>query len=132
MGATAISAYRQGYVQNIKDRKDWASSIAAGQLPVERGLAFSPQDRLRALAINTLMCTLRADTADICRQAGARPDSLQPALGQAQRLARDGLCSVSGTVIEVPEEARVMLRTVAQCFDKRSAMQGPPRYARAV
>jgi len=59
-------------------------------------------------------------------------DRLDGALDAARELERVGLCHVSGTVVTVPEEARIMLRTVAQCFDARSPAAAPQRHAKAV
>lgn len=132
MGATAISQFRQGFSQNLKDRKAWGEAIAAGRLPAERGIALSADDQLRARAIETLMCRLEVDVAEICGAMGVADDALDEALDAARELQRAGLCQVSGTVVTVPEEARVMLRTVAQCFDARSPAAAAQRHAKAV
>lgn len=132
MGATAISQFREGYVQNHKHRKAWGEAVKAGRLPSERGIALTPDDRLRARAIEQLMCALRVDVAETCAGMGAPAGSLDEALDHAQGLAPAGLCSVSGSVVSVPESARVMLRTVAQCFDARSPAAAEQRHAKAV
>ena len=132
MGATAISQFREGFSQNLKDRKAWGEAIAAGHLPAERGLALTPDDRLRARALETLMCRLEVDAAEICAEMGVPDDRLDDALDAARELERVGLCHVSGTVVTVPEEARILLRTVAQCFDARSPAAAPQRHAKAV
>jgi oxygen-independent coproporphyrinogen-3 oxidase len=132
MGATAISQSREGFSQNLKDRKAWGEAVRAGHLPVERGIALTPDDRLRARALETLMCTLEVDAAEICAEMGVPDDRLDGALDAARELERVGLCHVSGTVVTVPEEARIMLRTVAQCFDARSPVAAPQRHAKAV
>lgn len=132
MGATAISQYREGFSQNLKDRKAWGEAIRAGHLPVERGIALTPDDRLRARAIEKLMCGLEVDTAEVCAEMGVPDDRLDGALDAAQELERVGLCHVSGTKVTVPEEARIMLRTVAQCFDARSPVAAAQRHAKAV
>lgn len=132
IGATSISSFRQGFIQNYKDRKTWGQKVKEGVLPVERGIALTEDDCLRAHAIATLMCTMRVDVAEICREMQVEPGCLDEALLRARRLSEDGLCSVSGSVIEVPEEARVMLRTLAQCFDARSKEAAGQRHAIAV
>lgn len=132
MGATAISQFREGFSQNHKDRKAWGEAIRAGRLPVERGIALTPDDRLRARAIETLMCALEVDVDAVCAAMNAADGSLDGALDAARELERAGLCHVSGTVVTVPEEARIMLRTVAQCFDARSPAGAQQRHAKAV
>ena len=132
MGATAISQFREGFSQNLKDRKAWGEAIRAGRLPAERGIAITADDALRARAIEMLMCGLQVDVAAVCEAMGAAEDSLDDALEGARALEAAGLCYVSGPVITVPEEARIMLRTVAQCFDARSPASAPQRHAKAV
>jgi oxygen-independent coproporphyrinogen III oxidase len=132
MGATAISQFREGFSQNQKDRKAWSEAIRAGRLPVERGIALTADDQLRARAIETLMCALEVDAAEVCAEMGVPDDRLDGALDAARELERVGLCHVSGSVVTVPEEARILLRTVAQCFDARSPVAAPQRHAKAV
>lgn len=132
MGATSISQFREGFVQNLKDRKAWSEAIAAGRLPVERGIALTPDDRLRARAIERVMCDLSVDAAEVCREMDAPESSLGDALDRARALQSAGLCTVSGTRIDVPDTARLFLRTVAQCFDARTPAAPQQRHARAV
>ncbi|ABI78443.1 oxygen-independent coproporphyrinogen III oxidase [Hyphomonas neptunium ATCC 15444] len=132
LGATAISQFREGFSQNCKDRKAWAGAIQAGRLPSERGIALTAEDRLRAHAIETLMCQLEVDVTAVCAAMGVADDSLDDALESARALEAVGLCYVSGSVITVPEEARIMLRTVGQCFDARSPALAQQRHAKAV
>ncbi|HPE49278.1 MAG TPA: oxygen-independent coproporphyrinogen III oxidase [Hyphomonas sp.] len=119
IGATSISQFREGYVQNFKDRRVWQESIENGNLPAERGVVVNDDDRLRARAIEKLMCQLWVDVDAVCREMGASPDALADALETARFLQSAGLCQITGHVITVPAEARLFLRTVAQCFDGR-------------
>lgn len=132
LGATSISQFREGFSQNLKDRRAWADAVRAGRLPAERGIAISEDDRLRARAIEELMCTLRLDVDAVCAAMGAAPGSLDGALEAARDLEPAGLCAVDGSVITVPEQARIMLRTVALCFDARSPALAQQRHAKAV
>ncbi len=132
MGATSISQFREGFVQNLKDRKAWSEAVAAGRLPVERGIAFTPDDRLRARAIERLMCDLAVDATEVCREMDAPESSLDDALDRARALQSAGLCTVSETRIDVPDAARLFLRTVAQCFDARTPAAPQQRHAKAV
>lgn len=132
IGATSISQFREGYVQNFKDRRAWNEAVDAGHLPVERGVRLTADDRLRACAIERLMCWLSVDVAEVCREMGAVPGSLDDALRRAATFAAAGLCEVRGTRIRVPEAARLFLRTVAQCFDARTPAAPAQRHAKAV
>ena len=119
IGSTAISQFRQGYVQNFKARTAWAAAIEAGRLPSERGIELTDDDRLRARAIEKLMCQLWVDVDSTCREMGAAPGALDDAMETARFLQAAGLCRIDGNVVSVPKEARLLLRTVAQSFDGR-------------
>ena len=131
LGTSSISQFAEGYVQNLKDRNAWRDAILAGHLPSERGIALTADDRLRARAIERLMCDLRVDVNAVCAEMGAAEGSLDDALETARFLVPAGLCTVEDGVVTVPLAARVMLRTVAQCFDGRFK-PAPRRHARAV
>jgi oxygen-independent coproporphyrinogen III oxidase len=132
IGATSISQFREGFAQNLKDRKAWSEAVAAGRLPLERGITLTPDDRLRARAIERLMCDLAVDAAEVCREMDAPESGLDDALDRARALQTAGLCTVSGTRIDVPDAARLFLRTVAQCFDARTPAAPQQRHAKAV
>jgi oxygen-independent coproporphyrinogen III oxidase len=131
LGTSSISQFAEGYVQNLKDRNAWREAVEAGRLPSERGIALTDDDRLRARAIERLMCDLRVDVAEVCAEMGAAPDALDDALETARFLVPAGLCTVNDGVVTVPLAARVMLRTVAQSFDGRFK-PAPRRHAKAV
>jgi oxygen-independent coproporphyrinogen-3 oxidase len=132
IGATSISQFGEGFVQNLKDRKAWGEAVGAGRLPVERGVVLTEDDRLRGGAIERLMCWLSVDVDDICHEFGAAPGSLEDALVRARALDSAGLCKVRGARIAVPDTARLFLRTVAQCFDSRTPAAPQQRHAKAV
>jgi oxygen-independent coproporphyrinogen-3 oxidase len=131
IGSTSISQFRQGYVQNFKERNAWRAAVEGGRLPSERGIELTDDDRLRGRAIENLMCQLWVDTAEVCREMGAAPDSLDDALETARFLQSAGLCKITGNVVSVPKEARLLLRTVAQSFDGRFK-PAEARHAKAV
>ena len=132
MGPSAISAFRDGFAQNAKATPAWKSAVEAGLLPTERGCHAGADDRLRARAIEALMCNLSVDLAAVCAEFGVEASSLDSALPGLNALAEAGLCQVSGRTVEVAEAARMLLRNVAQCFDAYSGADAPGRHAKAV
>jgi len=131
IGSTSISQFTQGYVQNFKERTAWRAAVEGGRLPSERGIMLTDDDRLRARAIEKLMCQLWVDVDAVCREMGAAPGSLADALETARFLQAAGLCRIDGSIVSVPKDARLLLRTVAQCFDGRYK-PAEARHAKAV
>jgi len=132
-GASAIGCLPHGYVQNASDVPGYKAAIAAGKLAAKRGIALTEDDRLRRDVIETIMCDLRADLADIAARHRADPSVL---LGPAEKLAMfeaDGLVRREGARLEVTEAGRPFVRNVAAVFDAYLGRGGDaPRHARAV
>jgi oxygen-independent coproporphyrinogen-3 oxidase len=131
-GASAIGAMPQGYLQNESDLGRYAMSIAEGRLAAVRGIALTPEDRLRAAAIERLMTALRLDVGALSRAHGFAESHLDEAFPAIDALAADGLCERADRVVTIPSEARLLMRTVAACFDAYLAPTAQPRHALAV
>lgn len=131
IGPTSVSMFEEGFAQSCKQQPAWRESVEAGLLPIERGIELTQDDRMRAWAIENLMCDLFVDTALVCKSFDQPADALDDALRRAEALVADGLCRVEGRRIFIPEEARVMMRAVAACFDARRA-DTPTQHAIAV
>ena len=102
-GASAIGRLPQGSVQNATAIPDYERRIAAGDLATARGCLLSEEDQRRGAIIEALMCNFRVDVGGTD--------------GRLSRLEDDGLIRRSGDIIEVVEEARPLVRTVAAAFD---------------
>ena len=61
LGASSISRFRDGYVQNISDVASYVRTISAGRLAPSRGCRLDATERQRARTIESLMCQFRAD-----------------------------------------------------------------------
>lgn len=133
LGLSAISAFKEGYAQNAKDVRDWREAVdGKAELAIVRGLELDADDRLRARAIEALMCTMQVDAAQVCLSMGQPEDMLDEAVEAARTLEVLGLCTVEGRLVRVPAEARSLMRTVAQCFDRHTPLETAARHAKAV
>ncbi|MEQ8966044.1 MAG: oxygen-independent coproporphyrinogen III oxidase [Azospirillaceae bacterium] len=130
LGPSAIGALPQGYVQNVLPIHQWLEYLDSGSPATARGLAIGPEDRLRRAVIERLMCDLRVDLDAVAASHGAEP-TFDGALAALEPLEADGLVRRRGGLIEVPEDARPLVRAVAACFDERLASSAA-RHARAV
>ena len=130
-GASALGTLPQGYVQNAVPLGTYRDAISRGGLAVYRGLAVSPDDRLRREIIERLMCDLEVDLAAACAAHGNDPPRFDPELEALARMAEDGIVTINGHRIRVSEECRPLLRVVAAVFDRHLA-NGDGRYSRPV
>ncbi len=112
LGASAIGSLPGGFGQNLVDERRWAEAIGEGRLPIARGVAVTPDDRLRAGLIERLMCDFALDL----RQA---PPEAQAILADARMdgLEQEGLTRRDGLLLSVTPAGRRFVRQVAACFD---------------
>jgi oxygen-independent coproporphyrinogen-3 oxidase len=130
-GASAIGRLPQGYVQNEVVTGRYAERVREGGLATVRGYRLSDDDRLRADLIERLMCDLSVDVEAVCARHGVDPEELAPSLARLAPLVQDGMVHHEGTVIRMPERARLLVRKVASAFDAHID-QPARRYSRAV
>ena len=112
LGASAISALPQGYVQAHSDVRAWGQSVEDGRLPARRGVALTPQDRMRRAVIEQLMTYFEADPAAIAAAHGLpAPQANLSALEQA------GIVMREGARIRIAPGYRPLARLAAAAFD---------------
>lgn len=118
-GASAIGSLPQGYVQNEPTTGRYLATIAEGRLPIVRGLAVTPEDRLRRSVIEALMCHMRLDD-DLIAQADA-PESVKAGIRATMREFGEeigrGWVTRRGQSLIVTEAGRPFLRLIASRFD---------------
>ncbi|WP_223176444.1 oxygen-independent coproporphyrinogen III oxidase [Sphingomonas lutea] len=129
-GASAIGRMPQGFVQNEVRIPEYQRLVSGGRLPIARGHRFTGDDRVRAEVIERLMCDHRADVGAICDRFGADSSGLLGSAGGLDRLEGEGLARRSGSVIEVTDAARPLVRVVAATFDRY--LDAGTTYSRAI
>lgn len=131
LGASSIGSMPQGYIQNHTPVRTWRAAIESGEPGIAKGVVLDDDDRLRRAIIERLMCDLRVDVDTVCEAYGQKPDSLMPAFDALRPAEVDGVCAIDGWTITIPEDARILMRTVAAAFDKY-LNPGAQRHSRAV
>jgi oxygen-independent coproporphyrinogen-3 oxidase len=117
-GISSISSTAGSYRQNFKGLEEWRSALAAGRLPIERGLILSDEDRRRRALVMGIMCERRLNYAqlsaglgvDVARRYRAEIDGLAD-------LEADGLLLRTAEGIEVLARGAPLLRVIAMRFD---------------
>lgn len=130
-GASAIGKFPAGFVQTVPGIKQYSERIKAGRFATARGVETTAEDRLRWDIIERLMCDLRADLSEICARHKVCDDYFDPELQMLQALETDRLVRVRGTRVEIPEQARPLMRVVCTVFDRYLAAQAR-RHSQAV
>jgi len=118
LGVSAISHIGESFSQNFRELKKWEGALAAGRLPVWRGLALSADDRVRGAVIAQLMCQGIIDIGAIEKNYDLDFAAyFGTALARLAPHVADGLvCSDDRKLIVTPA-GRMLLRSIAMCFD---------------
>jgi oxygen-independent coproporphyrinogen-3 oxidase len=131
LGASAIGALPQGYVQNVAQELGWRAAVAKGELPIARGVGLTPDDRFRAEIIERLMCDLAVDLAAVCARHGRALADLDEALARLAPFEADGLVRRDGARLQVGETGRLLVRSICAAFD-RYFVADATRHSRAL
>jgi oxygen-independent coproporphyrinogen-3 oxidase len=126
LGASSISRFRDGYVQNVSDVPSYVRALTGGDLAPSRGCRLDAAERQRARTIESLMCRFQADL-DV-----TAPDMvfveeyllLQP-------LVCDGLVRIEGRVVTATDAGRAVIRVIAAVFDPHTRRDAA-RFSKAV
>jgi oxygen-independent coproporphyrinogen-3 oxidase len=131
IGASSISSFREGYVQNLHELKPWRAAVREGRLPTARGLVLSDRDRLERELIERIMCDGAVDLAAVGARHGVPSDACVVDRERLAELERLGVVERRGSVLRVPPACRPLLRVAATVFDRYLAAS-PARHAVAV
>jgi oxygen-independent coproporphyrinogen-3 oxidase len=125
-GASSISRFRDGYVQNITDVPSYVRTVSSGRLAASRGCRLDEAGRQRARTIESLMCQFQADL-DV-----TAPDmEFIEELALLQPLVEDRLVRVRDRVVTATEQGRSVVRVIAAVFDSFTRLDAT-RFSKAV
>jgi len=136
-GVSSISDFNGGFGQNVKKLSTYKTMLQRNELPVERGLILSEEDRIRQYMIEELMCN-----GYLNFERGDEPSEFAPEAIRArvleqkeelQPLEEDGLIVLDDLGLKVTEKGRIFLRNIAVHFDAYLKKGGKkPVFSRAV
>jgi oxygen-independent coproporphyrinogen III oxidase len=126
LGASSISTFSQGIVQNISDVPKYVRAIEAGGLASVRGHRLNAEDQWRGRVIERLMCDFSVDLAAVAPGADFSRE-----LPMLEPLARDGLVEIKDSRLVVTETGRPVVRVIAAAFDEYRRSQAA-QFSKAV
>jgi len=109
LGASAISAFPDAYLQDDKNSGRYRMLLSAGQFPVTRGVARTAEDRLRSRIVEDLLCRGMADAAALADYPGLLP--------RLTRFEQVGLLEVRGRALRLTPQALPYARVIGAVFD---------------
>jgi oxygen-independent coproporphyrinogen III oxidase len=120
-GATSISMLEDAYAQNHKELKDYYQAMAAGVLPISKGIKLTPDDMIRRDAIMSIMSHFQLHKQDIENKYHISFDEyFCKELEALKPLELDGLVSLSTNYIQITDIGRLLVRNIAVIFDNHT------------
>lgn len=117
-GNSAISHIGASFSQNQRGVAAYLDAIATGQSPLQRGLALSDDDVLRAEVIQQVMCQGEIDIPAIEQRFGiVFADYFAADIARLAPLVADGLVEAEARHIRATPRGRLLLRHAAMAFD---------------
>jgi oxygen-independent coproporphyrinogen-3 oxidase len=133
MGNTSISMVGNTYGQNVKSLEEYYPLVAAGKLPIYRGITLSEDDVLRRDVITRLICHFELDKNAVAAaydiEFGAY---FSQELADLEQMERDGLVEVTPQHIIVLPPGRLLIRNVCMVFDRYLREAGQHRYSKVI
>ena len=131
-GVSSISQTARTYRQNHKTLEKYYESLAAGRLPIERGIELTDEDVLRRHVIMRLMCDFALDYAPIENEFGVSfAEHFAGSLEKLSDFRTDGLVEDDARGMRVTEAGRLFIRNIAMCFDAYAA-PGEGRHSKTI
>ena len=119
LGVSAIGSVGPAYSQNHKELANYTASIAAGELPVMRGIEASPDDLVRRAVIQSLACHFRVSKESVSIAHLIDFDRYFAAEMRELEIHRnDGLVDIDDEWISVTPAGRLLVRAVCMVFDR--------------
>jgi oxygen-independent coproporphyrinogen-3 oxidase len=119
LGMTSIGRVADAYIQNVKELDEYNERIAAGRLPVYRGVELDEDDKLRRAVITQLICHFELDFSAIESAFAVNfDDYFASELANLKIMETDGLLTLSPVGIQVESAGRLLIRNICMVFDK--------------
>ena len=120
-GVSGISQLDAAYAQNTKDISAYMAQVNAGQMPIQRGYALAPWQRMTREVIECIMCNNAINWHDMAQRLHVPVDEIKQAIhyneAELQTLQADGLIAFDADSVEMTPDGLPFVRNVAAAFD---------------
>ena len=120
-GVSGISQLDAAYAQNTKDISAYMAQVNAGQMPIQRGYALAPWQRMTREVIECIMCNNAINWHDMAQRLHVSVDEIKQAIhyneAELQTLQADGLIAFDTDSVVITSDGLSFVRNVAAAFD---------------
>jgi oxygen-independent coproporphyrinogen-3 oxidase len=131
-GATSISMLEDAYAQNHKELKDYYQAVAAGVIPISKGIQLTQDDIIRRDVIMSIMSHFHLNKLEIEQKYHLDFNKyFCYELQELQPLENDGLVNVFTDEIHITDIGRLLVRNIAVIFDTHTRTR-ETKFSRAI
>jgi oxygen-independent coproporphyrinogen-3 oxidase len=130
-GASAIGSLPQGYVQNQVPTGEYVRQVNEHGLATARGVALTPEDRMRRWVIERLMCDFAVPLDELMQRFGWRAEAVAAEMLGVALEDHDGLVEIDEKCFAMTNKGKPFVRSIAAAFDSYLAA-GKARHSLAV
>ena len=120
-GVSGISQLDAAYAQNTKDISAYMAQVNAGQMPIQRGYALAPWQRMTREVIECIMCNNAINWHNMAQRLHVPVDEIKQAIhyneAELQTLQADGLIAFDTDSVVITSDGLPFVRNVAAAFD---------------
>jgi coproporphyrinogen dehydrogenase len=120
-GVSGISQLDGAYAQNTKDIAAYIATIDEGQLPIVKGYALAPWQRIAREVIECMMCNHTVDWRELAAHLQCSVADIQQAIvydeAQLSTMQEDGLLVFDAHSVRCTPEGMPFVRNIAAAFD---------------
>lgn len=117
-GVSAIGKVGNSYSQSTRSVQTYYRHLDAGRLPVERGLALTPDDLLRREVIMTIMCSMPLRFDEIGEAHGIDfKRYFARELAELASFEQAGLIETDDAEMNITAKGRLFVRAISMVFD---------------
>jgi oxygen-independent coproporphyrinogen-3 oxidase len=133
MGVTGISMVGDVYSQNVKDEDGYYEQIAAGHIPIMRGMRLSRDDIIRRALITQLICNFNLDKQAFAAQYDIDFDEyFASSIAELGVMQEDGLLEINQNRITINPVGRLLIRNICMTFDAHLNKQKEIRFSKVI
>lgn len=120
-GVSGISQLDGAYAQNTKDIAAYIATVDEGQLPIVKGYALAPWQRIAREVIECMMCNHTVDWRELAAHLQCSVADIQQAIvydeKQLSTMQEDGLLVFDAHSVRCTPEGMPFVRNIAAAFD---------------
>ncbi|WP_386680411.1 oxygen-independent coproporphyrinogen III oxidase [Loktanella sp. R86503] len=123
LGASAISAFGQGFVQNAVATSAWHDRVGQDGLAGQKGYVLTPQDKVVSQIIADLMCRFAFDRDALLQQFPDQSNLIASARAMLSERFGDAITE-DGNLLQLRPEAKPLVRIMARHVDSFIGVSG--------